>query len=112
MGRRPVECATQDAPPELLQTIRDELGKVNANAGPGDDAQLSVVVFRCDKGGFFSNPTAHYELAIRDKSGSLVWAAIDRVVAKPDLARTLADTPSQTIAREILGRVRAAVGLP
>ncbi len=103
--------ATQDAPPELLQTLRDELGRLNASAGTGKDAYVSALVFRYDRGGLFSHPTAHYELAVRDKSGRLLWAAIDRVEARPDLARTLADTPSQIIAREILRRVRALSAL-
>jgi hypothetical protein len=46
----------------------------------------------------------------RNSRGQLVFAADDNVEARDDLARSLADTPSLLVAREILRKVQKALG--
>jgi hypothetical protein len=98
--------ACPEAPPELLQAIRDELGRLNQTAGGGENLALAVTVYRFERGGLWSQPTAHYELVARDPRGQVVLAADDQVEATRDRAVSLAEAPSSIIAREILRRAR------
>jgi hypothetical protein len=106
-----LSSAPQEAPPDLLQTIRDEIGRLNQSERSGKTASLSVTVYRYERGGFWTSPTAHYELVARDVKGKVLWAADDKVVANDDLAQSLADSPSAIMAREILKRVRLQFGI-
>ena len=99
--------ACPQAPADLLQSMRDELGRLNQRYRAGENISLAVTVYRFDKGGIWSGPpTAHYELVARDQQGQVVWAADDKVEAEASLARTLADTSSAIIGREVLRKVR------
>jgi hypothetical protein len=101
----------EGAPPLLLQEIRDEIGRLNQRAATGDDLVLTVTVYLYHGGGWFSDAQAHYELVARNPKGTALWVADDVVRARPDGARTLADTEEEIIAREIAQRVRRAFGL-
>ena len=103
--------ATSDAPKDLLQSIRDELGRLNQRAGNGENVALAVTVYRFEKSGMWKKPTAYYELVARDERGKVVWAADDKVRASEDLALSLVEPPSSTIAREILRKVREQFGI-
>lgn len=98
--------AAISAPGDLLQAIRDEMGRVNQAAPAGDDIVLAVTVYRFTKGGIWDVPTAFYELVARDMRGQVVWAADDKIEAREALAQSLVDPPSAIIAREILRKVR------
>lgn len=100
--------ACPEAPAELLQAIRDELGRLNQNAGAGESLALAVTVYRFDRGGIWSEPTAHYELVARDPRGQVAWAAADKVEAVRGKATSLVEPASSIIAREILRKARAA----
>jgi len=102
--------AAPAAPVRLLQAIRDELGRVNAQAGHGADLALAVTVYRFERAGFWSKAAASYELVARDQAGRVVWAADDKVEVRKELARTLADSASTIIAREILRKVLLELG--
>ena len=53
------------APPSLLQSIREEVGRLNQRPASGDDLLLTCTVYLYRTGGWFSNPKAHYELVAR-----------------------------------------------
>lgn len=93
-------------PADLLREIRDQLGRLNRDARKGEDLSLAVTVYRFERGGILRRPTAYYELVARDAAGRVAWAADDKIEARPELAETLADTPSSIIAREMLRRTR------
>lgn len=103
--------AVPDAPLDLLQTVRDELGRLNQRAGAGDNLQIAVTVYRFEKAGTWSKPTAYYEVVARDPHGKVVWAADDKVRVVEELAQSLVETPSSIIAREILRKVREQFGI-
>lgn len=102
--------ACPEAPPDILQSIRDELGRLNQPSRTGDRMFLSVIVYRYDKGGLWTNPTAYYEIVVRDLRGQLVWAADDKIEAQANLARSLVDPPSAIVAREMLRKFRQVLG--
>jgi len=103
--------ACPQAPADLLQSIRDELGRLNQRYRVGENASLTVTVYRFDRGGAWSRPTAHYEIVARNSRGQVIWAADDQIEAAANLARSLSDTPSTMIGREILRRVRQQLGI-
>ena len=103
--------AVPDAPVDLLQAVRDELGRLNQRAGAGENLQVAVTVYRFEKAGTWSKPTAYYEMVARDRHGKVVWAADDKVRAAEELAQSLVEAPSSIIAREILKKVREQFGI-
>jgi hypothetical protein len=102
--------AAPGAPPALLQNIRDELGRLNQRPAKGEDLTLTVTVYGYHRGGWFSDPTAAYELVARDRKGRAVWVADDEVVGRPELAQTLVDSEEGVLAREITRKVRQEFG--
>jgi hypothetical protein len=103
--------AASGSPAALLQAIREEVGRLNQRPASGDDLLLTCTVYLYRGGGWFSDPKAHYELVARNQAGKALWVADDEVVAKPDLARSLADPEEAIIAREIARKIRKAFGL-
>ncbi len=103
--------AASGSPTTLLQSIREEVGRVNQRPTSGDDLFLTCTVYLYCGGGWFSDPKAHYELVARDKAGKAQWVADDEVTARLDLARSLADSEEAIIAREIARKIRQAFGL-
>jgi len=103
--------ASRDSPADLLQTIRDELGRLNQRAAAGPNLQVAVTIYRFEKGGTFSKPTAYYEIVVRDPRGNVAWAADDSIVASDDMALSLVDPPSAIIAREMLRKIRDQFGI-
>ena len=103
--------AAPEAPADLLQIVRDELGRLNQRAGAGEEISLAVTVYRYEGEGVWSKPTAFYELVARDQRGKVLWAADDKVQATEDLAVSLVDPPSAIMAREILRKVREQFGI-
>ena len=101
--------AWPESPADLLQSIRDELGRLNQSYRRGENIALAVTVYRFEKGGIWARPTAFYEVVVRDLRGQVVWAADDKIEARANLARSLADSPSTIIAREVLRKVRQVV---
>jgi hypothetical protein len=102
--------AAAGSPAALLQAIREEVGRLNQRPASGDDLLLTCTVYLYRGGGWFSDPKAHYELVARNQAGKALWVADDEVVAKPDLARSLADPEEAIIAREIARKIRQAFG--
>lgn len=98
--------AVPEAPKALLRDIRDQLGRLNQRAGTAENISLAITVYRWEPAGTWRKPTASYEMVARDPRGKIVWAVDDTVRATEDLAKTLADTPSEIIAREVLRKVR------
>ena len=99
------------SPAALLQSIREEVGRLNQRPAAGDDLLLTCTVYVYRGGGWFSDPKAHYELVARDQAGKALWVADDEVTAQPSLARSLADPEEAIIAREIARKIRQAFGL-
>jgi hypothetical protein len=100
-----------DAPSDLLQAIRDEVGRLNESARLGEDLALAVTVYRFRRAALWHAPAAYYELVARDMRGQVVWALDDKIEAREELARTLVDPPSAIIAREILRKLRSQFNL-
>jgi hypothetical protein len=99
------------APTALLQTLRDEIGRVNQRPTSGEDLLLTVTVYVYRGGGWFSDPKAHYELVARSQDGKAMWVADDDIVAHAGLARSLVDAEETIISREIARKIRQAFGL-
>jgi hypothetical protein len=57
---------------DLLQSTRDELGRLNQRYRFGEKIALAVTVYRFDHAGMWSGPTAHYGLVARDQHGQVV----------------------------------------
>jgi len=103
--------AVSNAPVDLLETIRDEIGRLNQRPGFGEDLLLAVTVYRFKKAGLWNGPVADYELVARDMLGRVVWAVDDKTEAREELAQALTDPPSAIIAREILRKLRRQFSL-
>ena len=98
--------AVPEAPSDLLDRVREEVGQVNQTPGAGEDLSLSVTVFRYKPGGFLSNPVGQFELVARDKKGRAVWMALDRVKSSQSLAESLSDSDSLIMGRELHRKIR------
>jgi hypothetical protein len=98
--------AVSNSPVDLLQSIRDEIGRLNQRPGVGEDLLLAVTVYHFEKAGLWNGPVADYELVARDMRGRVVWAVDDKIEASEELAKGLTDPPSAIIAREILRKLR------
>jgi hypothetical protein len=94
-----------------LQTVREEIGRLNQRSRNGEDLLLAVTVYHFKKAGLWNAPVADYELVARDMRGRVVWAADDKIEAREDLAQALTDPPSAIIAREILRKLRRQFSL-
>jgi hypothetical protein len=103
--------ACPEAPADLLQAIRDELGRLNQRSRAGENISIAVTVYRFEKAGTWSKPTAYYELVARNQKGQVIWAADDTVEAQDELARSLVESPSAIIGREVLRKVRQQLGI-
>lgn len=97
--------AAQGAPPELLQNIRDELGRANSAFRAGPDLLVTITVYRYTRR-WWGPTEVSVELVARDRGGRLAWAADHTVRVSKDMARSAADTDSEIIARELGSRLR------
>lgn len=103
--------AATDAPGDLLQAIRDEIGRLNQGPRYGEVLVLAVTVYRFARASLWNAPAAHCELVARDVRGQVIWAADDTIEAKEALAQSLVDPPGSIIAREILRKLRRKFSL-
>jgi hypothetical protein len=100
--------AVADAPTDLLDLVREEVGQVNQETRKGDDLNLTVTVYRFKRQGFLTNPVGYFELVARNREGKAIWIALDRVKSTQSLANSLADSDSQIMARELRRKLRVA----
>jgi hypothetical protein len=100
--------AIADAPTDLLDHVREEVGQVNQVTRKGEDLTLAVTVYRFKKQGFLTNPVGYFELVARNREGQAVWIALDQVKSTQSLATSLADSDSQIMARELRRKLRVA----
>jgi hypothetical protein len=103
--------AVPSAPPDLLQAIRDEVGRLNQRAPLRDDVMVSVTVYGYEPQGYFSSARCKYELVVRDKAGKVVWAADDEIRPGKELATSLVDPEAAMIGREVLRKIREQFGI-
>lgn len=103
--------AVTDAPPELLEAIRENIGKLNQKDRKGEDLILSVTIFKFKKQGFLTNPVAFFEIVARTKDGKAAWVVIDRVKSTQELAQGLSDTDSAIVGREVFRKMREEFNL-
>lgn len=100
--------AVADAPADLLDLVREEVGQVNQAPRKGDDLSLAVTVYHFKRQGFLTNPVGYFELVARNREGKAVWIALDRVKSSQSMANALADSDSQIMARELRRKIRVA----
>jgi hypothetical protein len=100
--------AVADAPADLLDHVREEVGQVNQESHKGEDLTLAVTVYRFKRQGFLTNPVSYFELVARNRKGEVVWIAIDHVKSTQSLSTSLADSDSQIMARELRRKLRVA----
>ena len=100
--------AVADAPTDLLDQVREEVGQVNRASRKGEDLTLAVTFYRFKRQGFLTNPVGYFELVARNREGKAVWIAVDQVKATQSLATSLADSDSQIMARELRRKIRVA----
>ena len=98
--------AVPEAPSDLLDRVREEVGRVNQTPGTGEDLTLTVTVYRYKRSGFLTNPVGHFELVARDPKGRAVWMALDQVKSSQSLAESLADSDSLIMGRELHRKIR------
>lgn len=103
--------AVTDAPPELLDAIRENIGKLNQKDRKGESLSLSVTVFKFKKQGFLTNPVAFFEIVARTKDGKAAWVVIDHVKSTQELAQGLSDTDSAIVGREVFRMMREEFNL-
>ena len=103
--------AVPSAPPDLLQSIRDEVGRLNQRAPLRDDVMVSVTVYGYEPQGYFAAARCKYELVVRDKAGKVEWAADDEIRPGKELAMSLVDTNAAMIGREVLRKIRDQFGI-
>jgi len=103
--------AVPDAPNDILDSIRDQVGKLNQKDRKGEEVKISATIFKYKKQSFLSNPVAYYELVARNKDGKTVWIAIDQIKPCQELATSLADTDSNIVGREIHRKIREEFSL-
>ena len=102
--------AVPDAPPDLLDHLREEIGRVNQGKPQGEDLTLTVTVYRFKKQGFLTNPVGYFELVARNKAGHPVWMAMDHVKSTQSLATSLADSDTRIMGRELYRKIREDFG--
>jgi len=100
--------AVNDAPTDLLDQVREEVGQVNQESRKGEDLTLAVTVYHFKKQGFLTNPVGYFEMVARNREGKAVWIALDRVKSTQSLATSLADSDSQIMVRELRRKIRVA----
>ena len=98
--------AVPDAPGDLLDHVREEVGRVNQTPGEGENLYLSTTVYRFKKQGLLTNPVGYFELVARDRQGKAVWIALDHVKSTQALANSMADSDSQIMGRELYRKIR------
>jgi hypothetical protein len=98
--------AVSEAPNDLLERVREEVGRVNQTAGSGDDLSLAVTVYKYKRQGFLTNPVGQFELVARDPKGHAVWIAVDQVKSSQSLAESMADSDSLIMGRELHRKIR------
>jgi hypothetical protein len=99
------------SPRDLLQAIRDELGRVNRVARTGEDVHVTVIVFRWKAGIFSSTPEVGYEVVGRDRAGQVLWMGEDVVHPSRSLAANLAEGDEAIVAREVGRKIRKELQL-
>lgn len=104
-------CAVTDAPPELLDAIRDNIGKLNQKDRKGEPLSVAVNVYRFKKQGFMTNPVAFFEIVARTKDGKTAWIVLDQVKPTQELAESMADSNSAIIGREVYRKMREEFNL-
>lgn len=97
--------ATTEAPPDLLERTRDELGRLNRSAGSGPDQLVSLTVYEYRRR-WWGPAEVSYELVGRDPAGRLLWAADDTVRVSKAMAISEVDTESDIFARLMVARLR------
>jgi hypothetical protein len=96
---------------DLVQAVRDELGKLNQLARPGDDVFVTVTVFRWDRGFIRHFSDVGYEVVGRDSSGRLLWTADDEIRVSPADRRSLFEGDEATVARALARKLRTELQL-
>lgn len=103
--------AEASAPKELLQAIRDEVGRLNQAERAGEDIWITVNVYHWSVGLFSSTPRARIELIGRDRAGQVVWMGQGEIAAHSKLAKTLADSRAVIVAQEVVRKLREELAL-
>lgn len=98
--------AVSEAPSDLLDRVREEIGQINQKPGKGEDLSLTVTVYRYKRPGFLTNPVGYFELVARDTKGRAVWMALDQVKSSQSLAESMADSDSLIMGRELHRKLR------
>lgn len=97
---------TAAAPADLMQEIRDEVGRLNQADRAGEDIWLTVNVYQWKKRLFSTTPRASVEIIGRDQVGQVVWMGQGEIIAKEELAESLADSHVTIVAKELVRRLR------
>jgi hypothetical protein len=103
--------AAAAVPDELLQLIRDELGRVNQTERQGEPVRVAVRLEAFRSASFWRSPSLRYEITGRTLAGTLLWAAEDEVRSRDSGRSSLADSDDLVLARGVVGKLRAALGL-
>jgi hypothetical protein len=95
----------------LLETIREELGRVNQAERRGDEVWVTVTIVRDERRGFFRRRRLAYELVGRTQAGTLLWTAFDEIEPEERARTGLADSDELLFGREITRKLQSAFAL-
>jgi hypothetical protein len=101
--------AVPEAPPELLQVIRDEVGRLNQAPISGPAVFLTVTIYRFERR-WWGPREVSIELVIRDEHGQLLWLADDTLRPSEQPEGGLAETESDLLARALVRKLSKALG--
>jgi hypothetical protein len=92
-------------PRPLLQSIRDEVGRLNQRATEGDVATVAVHVYGCRGQWWWSPPVVQYEFTVLGSTGKHVSFGAGDVELHPRAFQSPADDPVEVVGRELRKRI-------
>lgn len=103
--------ATNDCPPSLLSTLRENVGLMNQGRKAGDALTLTVNAYHWKAQTFLTNPVLSVEIILKDKAGKVVFVALDQMKSSQTKAESLNDSDSQIMGRELLKKLKNGLGI-
>lgn len=98
-------------PRELLQSIRDELGRVNQAERRGVGVVVAVRLEEYETASFWRRACVRYEITGRTSAGTLLWVVQDNLHPRGTDRASLADSDELVLARGIVGKLLGALRL-
>jgi len=102
--------ADQSAPKELLQAVRDEVGRINQRDPGPVNVRLTLEILRYARR-FGGRGAGEFTAVARNQRGQMVWALADSVQPDESERQTAAESDAEVAARSLGKRLRLGLGL-